>query len=64
MEIIVLDVNVLVFIEVCIINMVCGEVNGQIEVVVEGGVLLYDFYLNGVLFIMGLIVGNLFDGNY
>lgn len=63
-EIIVPDANAPAFTEVRITNTVCGEANGQIEVVVEGGVPPYDFYLNGVLSTTGLIVGNLSDGNY
>lgn len=56
--------NVPMFDELRITNTLCGESNGQIEVVVSGGVEPYEFYLNGVLSTTGLSVMNLSDGNY
>lgn len=52
------------FDEVRITNTLCGEMNGQIEVVVSGGLGPYEFYVNGVLSTTGLIVTDLPDGNY
>ena len=58
------DANVPTILELRITNTVCGESNGQIEVVVEGGVAPYEFYLKGMLSTTGLIAMGLSDGSY
>lgn len=63
-ELVTPDANVPAFVEVRITNTLCGESNGQIEVVISGGVPPYEFYLNGVLSTSGLTVSDLPDGNY
>lgn len=58
------DANVPVIDELRITNTLCGESNGQIEVVVSAGVPPYELYLNGMLSSTGLIVMGLADGSY
>lgn len=55
--------DVPVFNEVRITNTTCGLVNGQIEVVVSGGLEPYEFYVNGMLS-SSLTVTDLPAGNY
>ncbi len=55
--------DVPVFNEVRITNTTCGLTNGQIEVVVTGGLQPYEFYINGILR-SSLTVTGLPAGNY